>query len=99
MTHRTRLAAIALAGTVLSAAVAPAAFAGTVEVVGLDEDEMLKLRSGPGTGYKVIVGLPNGTQLRTHGCDRVGGTSWCKVSLRQARGLRGYVSGHYLKDR
>ncbi len=77
----------------------PAAAAGISEVKGVDEGDMLKLRSGPGLGYRVVVGLPNGTQLRNHGCDRVGGTPWCKVSLRDVRQLKGYVSGHYLKDR
>ncbi|WP_068114509.1 SH3 domain-containing protein [Tropicimonas marinistellae] len=75
------------------------ATAETVLVTGLEEGEMLKLRSGPGTGYRVIVGLPDGTALRNHGCDRIGGTPWCKVTLKEARGLTGYVSGHYLKDR
>lgn len=68
------------------------------EVVGLQGEEMLKLRAGPGTGYRIIVGLPNGTLLRTHSCDRVGGTNWCKVSLKEARSLKGYVSGHYLRQ-
>lgn len=67
-----------------------------VEVRGVGATEMLKLRSGPGLGYRVIVGLPEGTVLRTHGCNRVGGTPWCKVSLKEVRGLSGYVSGHYL---
>lgn len=80
-------------------AAAPARAAGgmqLVEVTGVAADDMLKMRAGPGTGYKVIVGLPNGTQVYTHGCDRVGGTPWCKITLKAARGLKGYVSGHYL---
>ncbi|NDR59613.1 SH3 domain-containing protein [Aliiruegeria sabulilitoris] len=77
----------------------PAIAAPLSEVTGVDEDDMLKLRSGPGMGYRVVVGLPNGTILRNYGCDRVGGTPWCKVSLRDVRQLKGYVSGHYLKDR
>ncbi len=77
----------------------PASAAPLTQVTGVDEDDMLKLRSGPGLGYRVVVGLPNGTVLRNHGCDRVGGTPWCKVSLRDVRQLKGYVSGHYLKDR
>ena len=68
------------------------------EVTGVDEDDMLKMRTGPGTGYKVILGLPNGTQLRVHDCDQVGGTRWCEVSLRHSRKLKGFVSWHYLKE-
>ena len=85
--------------TALLLAPLPALAAGFSEVTGVEAGDMLKLRSGPGLGYRVVVGLPNGTQLRNHGCDRVGGTPWCKVSLREVRGLKGYVSGHYLKDR
>ncbi|PRY26025.1 SH3 domain-containing protein [Aliiruegeria haliotis] len=78
---------------------ASTALAASISVVsGVDEGDMLKLRAGPGMGYRVIVGLPNGTQVRNLGCDRVGGTPWCKVSLKEARALKGYVSGHYLQS-
>lgn len=94
MRNQTFAAIAALLLTALPAAAAPLS-----EVTGVEADDMLKLRSGPGMGYRVVVGLPNGTILRNHGCDRVGGTPWCKVSLRDVRQLKGYVSGHYLKDR
>ena len=67
------------------------------EVVGGAEDDMLKMRAGPGVGYRIIVGLPNGTIVRVYSCEQTGGTRWCRVSLKQARGLKGYVSWAYLK--
>lgn len=67
-------------------------------VSGVGADDMLKLRAGPGTGYKVIVGLPEGTVLINRGCTRVGGTPWCEVALALVPRLTGYVSGHYLKE-
>jgi len=70
-----------------------------VEVTGVGASDMLKLRAGPGTGFRVIVGLPDGTELIDRGCDQVGGTPWCKVALREVPRLNGYVSGHYLKRR
>ena len=94
-----------LAGILFAAAFAApiagpaAALDREVVVVGVGTDDMLKMRAGPGTGFRVIVGLPEGTHLINRGCDRVGGTPWCEVSLREARRLRGYVSGHYLNDR
>jgi uncharacterized protein YraI len=91
------LAALALAA-VLSTGPAHADLGEFAEVVGVQDDDMLKMRAGPGTGYKVIVGLPNGTVLRVHDCQRVGGTKWCRVSLKQARALKGYVAWHYLRD-
>lgn len=76
---------------------AAAAALGLHEVVGVEDDDMLKLRAGPGTGYDVIVGLPNGTELRVHNCERIGKARWCSVSLQRARGLKGYVSATYLR--
>ena len=70
---------------------------GFYEVVGVAEDDMLKLRAGPGVGYNVVVGLPNGAVVWLRDCQRSGNTSWCRVALKQARGLKGYVSGAYLR--
>ncbi|SDX76464.1 SH3 domain-containing protein [Ruegeria halocynthiae] len=90
------LAALFLGATMY---VQPAAAAsiGRYEVFGVEDGDMLKMRAGPGTGYIVIVGLPNGTALRVHSCEQTGGTRWCRVSLERARGLKGYVSWAYLR--
>lgn len=71
---------------------------GFYEVTGVEPDEMLKMRAGAGVGYRIIVGLPKGTELRVYSCELIGGTSWCKVSLKQARGLKGFVSKSYLQE-
>lgn len=68
------------------------------EVVGVKGDDMLKMRAGPGVGYRIIVGLPNGTVLRVYDCDQIGSKEWCEVSLKEFRGLKGYVSWHYLRE-
>jgi uncharacterized protein YraI len=96
------LISYALALTVTAATLPPAEAAGwnaRHEVYGVDEDDMLKLRSGPGTGFTVILGLPNGTQLRVIDCERAGHVQWCKVALGDAPTLRGYVSGAYIRER
>jgi uncharacterized protein YraI len=69
------------------------------EVYGVKGDDMLKMRAGPGTGYVVIVGLPNGTLVRIDSCQLIGGTRWCKVSLDQAPALKGFVSSTYLREK
>ncbi|NPD15982.1 SH3 domain-containing protein [Xinfangfangia sp. D13-10-4-6] len=74
-----------------------AGVAGEYEVVGVEAEDMLKMRSGPGIGYRIIVGLPNGALVRVQSCEQSGSTRWCKVSLKQARGLKGYVSAAYLR--
>lgn len=90
------VAAMFLVATIY-AAPATAASLGRYEVFGVEDGDMLKMRGGPGTGYNVIVGLPNGTALRVHSCEQTGGTRWCRVSLVRARGLKGYVSWAYLR--
>ncbi len=88
---------VVLLGSVWQAGPSEAASLGQYEVHGVEGDDMLKLRGGPGTGYSVIVGLPNGTVLRVHSCQQTGSTRWCRVSLQRARGLKGYVSWAYLR--
>ena len=86
-------------GAVPGAEPAEAGWRGYYEVAGVEADDMLKMRAGPGTGYKVIVGLPNGAVLRVQRCEDTGGSRrWCIVNLKQARALKGYVSWHYLRE-
>ncbi|MCA0928827.1 SH3 domain-containing protein [Ruegeria profundi] len=84
-------------GTIVLSKSATAASLGKYEVFGVEDGDMLKLRAGPGIGFNVIVGLPNGTALRVHSCEQTGGTRWCRVSLQRARGLKGFVSWAYLR--
>jgi uncharacterized protein YraI len=60
--------------------------------------ELLKLRSGPGLGYNVILGLPDGTVVLRRGCTTEVGQLWCRVSLAASPGVTGYVSADYLSD-
>ncbi|MCF6232632.1 MAG: SH3 domain-containing protein [Rhodobacteraceae bacterium] len=98
--HRTIIGALAAAvlGTVQGAEPSQASSARYYQVVGVEGEDMLKMRAGPGIGYKIIVGLPNGTVLRIHSCEQTGGTRWCKASLKQSRALKGYVSQAYLRE-
>ena len=65
-------------------------------VKGAGPEDLLKLRAGPGLDYKVIVGLPDGTQLTRHGCVTEVGQLWCQVTLTASPHLKGYVSADYL---
>ena len=59
-------------------------------------DELLKLRSGPGLGFNIIMGLPDGTELDLRDCVTEVGQRWCEVSLVDAPQVTGYVSADYL---
>lgn len=91
------LAAVVI-GATLGTDAAQAENAKFYEVTGVDEGDMLKLRAGPGTDFRVIVGLPNGSVLRLYDCEQTGANEWCKVALKEARSLKGYVSWHYLQQ-
>lgn len=60
--------------------------------------ELLKLRAGPGLGFNVILGLPDGTVLTRRDCVTEIGQRWCRVSLNAAPGTTGYVSADYLSQ-
>lgn len=65
-------------------------------VEGAGPDELLKLRAGPGLGYNVILGLPDGTRLIRRDCITEVGQLWCRVSLAESPGITGFVSEDYL---
>ena len=60
--------------------------------------ELLKLRSGPGLGYNVILGLPDGTVVLRRDCTTELGELWCRVSLAAAPSVTGFVAARYLSD-
>ncbi|RDV05262.1 SH3 domain-containing protein [Undibacter mobilis] len=71
--------AVAAGALVLSSGIAAAATA----------TNDLNLRSGPGTGYRVIGTMPAGAYVDVIGC----GGSWCRVNW---QGVVGYASASYL---
>ncbi len=68
-----------------------------VVVRGTGPDELLKLRYGPSLGYKVKMGLPDGTELIRRDCVTELGQLWCQVSLATSPDVTGYVSADYLR--
>jgi uncharacterized protein YraI len=69
---------------------------GNAVVAGVGDNDLLKLRSGPGLNYSIIMGLPDGTRLRQDRCVTTHGRLWCRVSLMSSPGVTGYVSSSYL---
>jgi uncharacterized protein YraI len=65
-------------------------------VKGTGDVEFLNVRAGPGLGYNVIMGLPEGTLLNRHGCVTEVGQLWCEISLTDGSRTSGYVSADYL---
>ena len=74
---------LSLAGGLLLLSVGAAAAAPAVV------SDNLNLRSGPGTGYRVLNVLPEGSTVDVLGC----GGNWCRVSSAEGTG---YASSSYL---
>lgn len=94
-----RAAVLSVAIAMMLAAAPAHAASRFYEVHGVGKDDMLKMRAGPDTGYRVIVGLPNGTVVRVYSCESNGAVQWCKVALKEARSLVGWVSRSYLREK
>ncbi|MAY89222.1 MAG: peptide-binding protein [Pseudooceanicola sp.] len=90
-----RWAAIVVSGTVLLAGCAGVMGERAV-VTGVGQGDLLKLRYGPSLGYKVKLGLPDGTEVVRRTCVTEMGQLWCEVSLAKDPGVTGYVSADYL---
>ncbi|RYH00774.1 SH3 domain-containing protein [Salipiger sp. IMCC34102] len=69
------------------------------EVSGVGPDDLLKLRAGPGLGYEIILGLPEGTQVIRHDCVTEVGQRWCRVTPVKSPEVSGFVANTYLLDR
>ena len=92
--HR-RFAALSALAFTAACAVAP----DLAEVSGVGVDETLKLRAGPGLGYEILLGLPDGTEVIRRDCVTEVGQRWCRVTPVDAPGVSGYVADTYLLDR
>ncbi len=67
-----------------------------VQVTGLRAGDTLNVRSGPGTGNRVVGALTNGTSVRNLGCQMQGNTRWCEIEMMTDMRERGWVAGRYL---
>ena len=65
---------------------------GTYQVVGVDYDDVLNVRSGPGVQYKIVSALPPGTGCVIRTGPRRG--NWVKISYPDAKG---WVNKRFLK--
>lgn len=69
---------------------------GMVRVTGLTPGDVLNVRSGPGTSYRIVGALANGERVRQLRCEAPNGTRWCLVELPGDMRDQGWVSGRYL---
>jgi uncharacterized protein YraI len=69
-----------------------------VQVTGVAPNDVLNVRSGPGTSYQVIGALGNGTTVRRLGCRSVGTARWCEIQQLTDMRERGWVNARFLGE-
>ncbi len=62
----------------------------------MPSNDILNLRSGPGTGYRVVGALSNGTSVYNLGCKQQGASRWCQIEMMTDMRERGWVNARYL---
>ena len=74
----------------------PGAGGDVLRVTGLSANDVLNVRSGPGTSYRIIGALGNGDRVRRLRCETPGSTTWCEIEMLTDMRERGWVSARYL---
>lgn len=69
----------------------------TMRVMGVPANDVLNVRSGPGTGNRIVGALANGDSVRMLGCVDVGSSRWCEIEMMTDMGERGWVNARYLQ--
>ncbi len=69
----------------------------TVRVTGVPANDVLNVRSGPGTGNRLVGALANGDNVRMLGCQDVGNSRWCEIEMMTEMKERGWVNARYLQ--
>jgi uncharacterized protein YgiM (DUF1202 family) len=65
-------------------------------VTGIPSNDILNVRSGPGTGYRIIGALANGDAVCNLGCQAQGDSRWCQIEMMTDMRERGWVNARYL---
>jgi uncharacterized protein YgiM (DUF1202 family) len=77
---------------------APSSGGGDVmRVTGVSSGDLLNVRSGPSTNYRIIGKLGNGDRVRRLSCQKQGNSRWCEIEMMTDMRERGWVNARYLK--
>ena len=66
------------------------------QVRGVPANDVLNVRSGPGTNHRIVGALGNGDELRNLGCESQGNARWCQIEMMTDMRERGWVNARYL---
>ncbi len=68
-----------------------------MRVTGVSSGDLLNVRSGPSTNYRIIGKLGNGDRVRRLNCQMQGSSRWCEIEMITDMRERGWVNARYLK--
>lgn len=66
------------------------------EVTGIARDDVLNVRSGPGTNYRIVGALANNDRVHVLNCQMNGSSRWCRIEMITDMRGRGWVNARYL---
>ena len=69
-----------------------------VKVTGVASNDVLNVRSGPGTNFGLVGALANGDNVRRLGCQSQGGSTWCEIEMMTDMRERGWVNARFLTE-
>ena len=68
----------------------------TARVTGIAANDVLNVRSGPGTNFRKVGALANRDRVKILQCQTQGSTRWCEIEMMTDMRERGWVNGRYL---
>lgn len=71
---------------------------GLVQATGVAAGDVLNVRSGPGTQYRIVGALSNGSSVDRLRCEGRGRSRWCEIEMRSDMRERGWVNARYLQQ-
>ena len=67
-----------------------------VTISGVPTNDILNVRSGPGTSNRIVGALGNGDRVRQLQCQSVGNSTWCEIEMMTDMRERGWINARYI---
>ncbi len=67
-----------------------------MQVTDVAANDVLNVRSGAGTNFRIVGALGNGDTVRSLGCKRQGNSRWCEIEMMTDMRERGWVNARFL---
>lgn len=79
-----------------SSTAAPPLQGNIVTIAGVPANDVLNVRSGPGTNHGIVGALGNGSQVRNLRCEQQGSSRWCEIEMLTDMRERGWINARFI---